>query len=142
MLDPANKPCKDPKDKDGICIEILHCPHLSHILINRPISEKNRIFLKRSQCGYLDRVPYVCCADSEVEESSELPETTSEQPKVVEESDWLVALKQKLPKPPVCGLSVGDRIFGGEKTEIDDFPWVVLVQFDKRMIKILSNKLF
>ncbi|KFB44072.1 serine protease 14 [Anopheles sinensis] len=30
-----------------------------------------------------------------------------------------------------CGSFVGDRIFGGQKTGIDEFPWAVLIEYQK-----------
>lgn len=37
-----------------------------------------------------------------------------------------------LPKPPNCGVDVEDRIFGGTKTMIDEFPWFALLKYSKR----------
>lgn len=35
-----------------------------------------------------------------------------------------------LPDLTVCGLdSLGDRIFGGNETEIDQFPWTVALEY-------------
>lgn len=37
-----------------------------------------------------------------------------------------------LPTLRVCGLGVEDRIVGGIVTDIDEFPWMALIQYQKR----------
>lgn len=37
-----------------------------------------------------------------------------------------------LPKPGACGLfNFGNRIFGGNETSIEDFPWIALLEYSK-----------
>lgn len=36
-------------------------------------------------------------------------------------------LASKLPRPGVCGVSLADRIVGGEKTALNAYPWTVLL---------------
>lgn len=112
------------------------------MLDTRPISSEVKTFLRRSQCEFKDKIPYVCCANDEDEESP--AETTTTESAVIEEEDtttavsekaepeWLKALKAKVPKPPVCGYDAQDRIFGGKVTEIKEFPWAVLLEYKKR----------
>lgn len=109
------------------------------MLIKRPISPENRQFLKESQCGYSNRIPYVCCANDDEKEEVTPVVTTMAPIEEVEtaapEPDWLKDLKEKLPQPPLCGKDAQDRIFGGSETELAEFPWIVLLHFDKRMEK-------
>lgn len=65
------------------------------------------MFLQKSQCGFYKGEPYVCCG----------PSTSSG--------------NNLLPKPGVCGSFTSDRIFGGEKTEIDEYPWMALIEYTK-----------
>ena len=37
-----------------------------------------------------------------------------------------------LPSAPVCGSYLGERIFGGNNTKIDEFPWAALMQYTYR----------
>jgi uncharacterized phage protein gp47/JayE len=48
------------------------------------------------------------------------------------EPEWLKQLKTKVPQPPQCGADVQYRIFGGTVTNLGEFPWAVLLEYDKR----------
>lgn len=37
-----------------------------------------------------------------------------------------------LPVPGVCGFTVNDRIVGGRTTEINEYSWLVLLEYSKR----------
>lgn len=37
-----------------------------------------------------------------------------------------------LPVVGQCGVQIGNRIFGGRSTELDDFPWLGLLRYLKR----------
>lgn len=53
--------------------------------------------------------------------------TTTDAPK----EPWLKKLEEKLPQFPDCGIDAQDRIFGGRNAAITDFPWAVLIEYDK-----------
>lgn len=36
-----------------------------------------------------------------------------------------------LPLPGQCGNLLSNRIYGGVKTKIDEFPWMALVEYTK-----------
>jgi hypothetical protein len=40
-----------------------------------------------------------------------------------------------LPAAGTCGLSTADRIVGGFKARIDEYPWLVLLEYSKRTYK-------
>lgn len=46
--------------------------------------------------------------------------------------NFVEAVKSLLPKPPVCGVDAEDRIFGGTRTGISEFPWFALLKYSKR----------
>lgn len=49
------------------------------------------------------------------------------------EPQWLISLREKVPQPPYCGADVAtDKIFGGDVTEINEFGWTVLLEYEKR----------
>lgn len=37
-----------------------------------------------------------------------------------------------MPQPGVCGNHLADRIVGGEVAAIDEYPWMVLIEYTKR----------
>jgi hypothetical protein len=46
--------------------------------------------------------------------------------------EWLKKLKKKLPQPPHCGQDSQDRIIGGTEAKINEFSWMVLLEYQKR----------
>lgn len=99
--------CKTPDGHNANCVKLQQCPHLSKLLTTPPLSDANKLFLQKSQCGFYKGEPYVCCGPPKSDENN------------------------LLPKPGVCGHFTSDRIFGGEKTQIDEFPWLALIQYTK-----------
>ncbi len=45
----------------GKCIYARNCVPIVQILEKRPLSVADRIYLARSQCGYRNNQPLVCC---------------------------------------------------------------------------------
>ncbi|XP_052901895.1 CLIP domain-containing serine protease B4-like [Anopheles moucheti] len=37
-----------------------------------------------------------------------------------------------LPKSPNCGVQMSDRVYGGQATKINEFPWTALIQYRKQ----------
>lgn len=85
-----------------------------------PLSNNDRYYLQRSQCGWQGRTPLVCCPDSLV--------TATQSPPVSPAGDLL-------PEPGVCGRNpTEENIIGGTATAVDEFPWMALLQYSKRKI--------
>lgn len=61
-----------------------------------------------SQCGFRDGQPLVCCRD--------MPATTPVAPPVTQPPP--TAVNPLIPKPGVCGLEGGDRIYGGNQVSL------------------------
>lgn len=85
------------------------------IFQKRPISQPDRTYLSKTQCGYTNGKVLVCCAADNAAEAT-----------VEEQKPGNV-----LPKPGECGFSLQDKIYGGETTKITDFPWLALMQYTK-----------
>jgi hypothetical protein len=49
---------------------------------------------------------------------------------VVPRENWLDSLKRKVPQAPNCGQSMQYRIMGGKQTEINEYPWTVLLEYE------------
>ena len=138
----AGASCKNPQNKNGVCVKFRECPKLFQIFQNTPISPKNRELLRKSQCAFKDKVAYVCCVEEDEVTTLAPVETTTPEGT---EPDWLKTLKQKVPEAPDCGNDAEGRIFGGSATEIDEFSWTVLLEYKKRefvqfFFEIIDNR--
>lgn len=83
-------------------------------LLQGNITPQIREFLQKSQC--IPGQPWICCAPSQHQSSFAPNETSS---------------KGKLPRAPDCGFDSPNRIFGGEETKIDEYPWLVQLGYIK-----------
>ena len=81
--------------------------------LKKPVAHETRLFLSKSFCGYKDATNYVCCAPTDATVIVTKIQTKS----------------SELPKPGVCGFSLQDKIYGGTKSKITDFPWLVLLEY-------------
>nr|CAD7428580.1 unnamed protein product [Timema monikensis] len=123
--------CSSPRRRPGTCINLKDCLPLMTLLQQpRPLPPDVVDFLRRSQCGFVGRNPLVCC------ELSSRPTITTESP---------VVLSEKLSEPPkdvtgdfrlsflprrICGKrDTANRIIGGNKTAINEYPWMALVGY-------------
>lgn len=118
--------CTDPNGTRGSCQPFTTCPSLVNLLQTQSSNPQTREFLRRSQCGIGGNNPYVCCASS----SPPQPISNPSQSRPPQNSANIGG--GKLPTAPNCGLDAPDRIFGGENTKIDEFPWLVQLQYMKR----------
>jgi len=123
--------CNTPKRELGQCITIRQCPDLLHLLDRRPLSAKNADYLKRSQCGFEGLDPIVCCplkSDTGVTQPT-VPD--SKHPSKDEGTKHESVTSDILPSTEICGIFTQDRIFGGEATSLDEFPWMALIEYQK-----------
>ncbi|KAJ3647414.1 hypothetical protein Zmor_019293 [Zophobas morio] len=121
-------PCRTPNNQSGDCKLINQCPALMSLLLKRPISETNLDFLKKSNCGYEDILPKVCCLIESSTKSTVKPPVT-EGP--TDPTPVAAISSRLLPDLDSCGLNTQSRIYGGEKTELDEFPWLALLQYQQ-----------
>lgn len=136
----------------GDCIYLRSCPSLYKILLRVPLRRQDRVFLQRSQCGWLNNQPLVCCSDVDDEPKPTITASTSTtttrrpiiptknnrnqmkntRPPIQGTSRIPSSSSPSLPKIGVCGISpADDRIIGGIKTQIDEFTWMALLQYSK-----------
>lgn len=82
-----------------------------------------------SQCGFRDGQPLVCCRETSQ------PQPTPPQPQPTPSPISPVQPPQSqnnlLPKSPNCGIDAENRIYGGNATVIDEYPWMVLLEYSK-----------
>ncbi|XP_077295763.1 phenoloxidase-activating enzyme-like [Arctopsyche grandis] len=102
--------CMTPSFTEGKCVSNSECPSHVEILKGRkPFTAKTEDYLKKSNCqGTSD--PSTCCAYPKVAVTPPSPPENL--------------------LPSKCGImSDADRIFGGNVTEIDAYPWMALIEY-------------
>lgn len=123
--------CSDPNNRNGLCQPIRSCDSILRLL-TPPLSPQVRDFLRRSQCKFENGQPWVCCPDSVAAPISRPGNTGSSSGG---------SGGSKLPSAPDCGIQAADRIVGGEPTSIDEFPWLVQIQYNKRKFRNIFVRL-
>lgn len=113
----------------GDCIYLKSCASLFEIAKKRPVSHEERLFLSLSQCGLRDGQPLVCCRET-ASPPPTAPPVTQPPP---------ASRNPLLPRPPDCGIDLTDRIYGGNITKVDEYPWMVLLQYSKRKCYDISR---
>lgn len=118
--------CITPNSTVGICTPLKNCPQLKGIF--EKVTSENYVFLRRSQCGYSEDEPEVCCPKGGTYKPFQVNETEPERyPKIPVGNRFS---EMTLPAPPDCGIqSFENRIHGGEVTAIDEFPWMALLGY-------------
>lgn len=117
----------DPWLSLGDCVYFKTCPSLFEIFNKRPASTQDRLFLSLSQCGFRDGQPLVCCREA-ASVAPPPPAVTTQAPVQQTQSPR----NTLLPRPGECGIDAQDRIYGGNETKIDEYPWMALLQYSKR----------
>lgn len=99
------------------------------------------VYLKRSTCGYVEQTPIVCCPynnDGSAFNSSgfggrdqpdQATTTTTADSSQTRTSGSSVGVDLL---PAKCGQDLSSRIVGGNFTELDEFPWTVILEFKHR----------
>ncbi|XP_063908413.1 serine protease easter-like [Zophobas morio] len=100
-------PCQTPGGLNGDCKPITDCPPLVAVYNKRPLTSENANFLRTHNCGFQGSMPKVCCplVSATLGSTDLLPET--------------------------CGHFTEPKIVGGEKTGIDEFPWMALLEYKR-----------
>lgn len=112
-----NDRCSNPNNESGWCVPLRACKALRDIYSKPVVTFQESSFLTSSRCGMDGRVPLVCC----VSPDSTTISTTSAPPSMAES----------------CGLDYSDRIWGGNETDLDEFPWTALIRY-RRSNGVLS----
>lgn len=150
-----NEKCVTPDGRGGTCIHLNNCEELVKLLQHKPRPpQENLEKLQKSNCGFEASTPLVCCADRSsysepiVEEDIFIhmtqktvptqPHTTTTRRTTTTPKPLYSTSQELLPKIDICGIGQDNRIVGGDRTEIDEFPWTALLQYKKRK----SNTIF
>lgn len=102
------------------------------ILQQRPLRDEDLQYLQRSQCSFERNNPIICCPSFS---SQPTPSPTPRNPSNGNDNGNLdpnINLRSHPLLPSDCGTDTEERIVGGESTDIDEFPWMVLLEYQKR----------
>jgi len=131
----GNCEAKGSKER-GLCIHIRDCPYLYEILNITKTTPEQRQLLSDSQCG-LDNTRQsvlvqrilVCCPDSKRISAGV---GTAVGTSVESRSEDGPEPGNVLPSIGKCGIMFANRIIGGTKTQLFEFPWMALLKYKKR----------
>ncbi|XP_076762223.1 CLIP domain-containing serine protease HP8-like [Xylocopa sonorina] len=126
--------CATPDNAVGFCIGLRECPKLLNILQTRPLKPEAIDFLRESQCGFDGNDPRVCCpvqnGKNPVDPGGNSKPTESSVQR--NDNDLQYDLSNNPLLPTDCGKDLTNRIIGGDRTDLDEFPWTALLEYIKR----------
>ncbi|XP_055609287.1 CLIP domain-containing serine protease B4-like [Uranotaenia lowii] len=128
-------PCRTPIGESGSCVLVAECNFIRQVL-QKPLLENNDIrYIEASRCGVYQKKALVCCAQPSGNPPTPAPAPAVD-PGLVQQqhnenrfqpSGSLATKRSLLPSDPVCGTQLSDRIIGGERTKIDEYPWTARI---------------
>lgn len=119
----------------GTCKAVRDCTAVATIL--QQSRDEAIAYLKRNHCGFDGNTPLVCCIAIASPPSNEelgdrnlgnLQPTPNTIPNTQDRTD----LDNNALLPNDCGKDLSLRIVGGERTDLDEFPWMALLEYQKR----------
>lgn len=126
--------CTTPQGVDSNCISLYECPQLLSAFEQRPLPSPVVNYLRKSQCGFDGYTPRVCCGPLPQQASRPQPTPApvpTRAPPVNPGGVDPTYDEDSSPAPRnQCGVDMnGDRIYGGQITDLDEFPWMALLGY-------------
>jgi transmembrane serine protease 9 len=129
------------------CVPIQECQQLLSLLKQKPLPPQSIQFLRQSQCGFEGRIPKVCCSNSQsvtpIAVSSTrrgygqpVWDTTPQEQRLP--SAWESHRNARLIPADQCGIDNSEKLWGGERTDMEQYPWTALFQYQSRKYHISS----
>ncbi|KAF2896027.1 hypothetical protein ILUMI_10148 [Ignelater luminosus] len=115
--------CVTQESQVGECILLEKCAPLLELKRKRPYTLKEENYLKAALCGFENEIyAKVCCPRTliDFDATPKLGEVDFEGP----------ITSALLPDVTVCGPFQQKRIEGGDATEIAEYPWMALLQYN------------
>ncbi|XP_066150496.1 phenoloxidase-activating factor 1-like [Euwallacea fornicatus] len=113
--------CRTPLGEGAKCISVYECAPLMSLLRIPSRTIEQTQFLFNSRCGTSSSgTTYVCCG-------SGLNKITLTE----DDSDGKFTRNNAIPDRNNCGWQAANRIFNGEATALDEFPWMAVIEFLK-----------
>ncbi|XP_070505025.1 melanization protease 1-like isoform X1 [Chironomus tepperi] len=107
------------------CIIYTECDEFSKLSEKGHLTLVEREYVKSKTCKTVNNVLHLCCARRNVPTIT-VPRLST----------------TKFPTAPKCGNYVNDKIFGGEDTMIDEYPWIAQIMYSKPGKKIAKSTTF
>lgn len=122
--------CATPNSTEGQCIHLDDCPLLLNMSNTDPLTTDIITYLRRSQCGYTELASSVCCPVSSKYMPFALPTKHINRTHVTLKDRFKP--DEGLPGLDICGKQTFEnKIFDGQITGIDEFPWMALLEYKK-----------
>ncbi|XP_055903205.1 serine protease easter-like isoform X2 [Eupeodes corollae] len=112
--------CLTPNSERALCIHLEQCTYLYNKLLTKPLLDADKMFLQRSQCGSNNGKVLICCPERQI--GAQMP---------AEPDSTDTRIRASLPEPGTCGNVISNRIYGGNVTKIDEYPWMALIEYKK-----------
>lgn len=128
--------CVNPQSVKGQCVPIQSCEYVLNIAKYNQGNPEAQVFLRQSQCGFNGFQTFVCCPQTTLLRPAQNQNQQQSKNVLSEKLSQSVLLK-----PPTCGSDIEDRIFGGTKTSIYEFPWFALLKYSRRKFFLLWSHL-
>lgn len=121
VADTLAKTCETEDYEDGICVSVQKCDEVREA-IAEGLTAGQRIWLRREQekCEDAEQEDLVCCKRKL---RPPIPRSYEDRKPLTKSYHDL------LPDHTVCGLDSADRIFHGNLTYLDQYPWLVLIKY-------------
>lgn len=133
----ADQSCRNFYSQPGVCVSLASCPSLTQLKSNPNKSYWDQIILDGSYCAGYRNADKVCCADASVKlPTSVTTPVRQTRPPSSRPPTFNIrgSFSSLLPTPGSgeCGLHTVDKIFGGNKTAINEHPWLALLEYTWR----------
>lgn len=121
----------------GSCVSIYDCPQLLSLLKSKFLTQSIVKTLRQAQCtptGPAANSAFVCC-DNGPAPSVNLPPTrgTYDSGRPSQLSNPSSGLGDEIPSHVDCGIeSTTRKIIGGAGVELDEFPWMAILEYERR----------
>ena len=121
----------------GRCISLFECDPLLKLLNSYFLDPNQKDYLSNSQCnGGIGRYPHVCCKNSQAGRVTPTQSTplrpVTQAPQSLQDIEYDINYLLPDPEKYDCGISIGQRIYGGQDADLDDFPWLALLEYSTR----------
>ncbi|XP_055373766.1 serine protease easter-like [Condylostylus longicornis] len=133
--------CIGPNSIQGFCVKIHQCQDVWKSIREESYYKLSLdlILSRKRECGDID-TSLVCCDPNqiEIEESTEtsadIPNTSTTTSSINKELRTKLPLSKidLLPQGPQCYIDTNWRIFGGTETKLGEFPWLALIEYEKK----------
>lgn len=126
----AQAPCNLPNNRPGTCVILDQCPLIRGILINapKPLPDAVAKYIRSVHCGKVNNMNAVCCMDP-IQATTPVVVTT----RPADSSTPIDVTNHRnvglLPSTN-CGPLSTDKVSGGNKTNLYEFPWMALLRYN------------